>query len=415
MDKKYLDFSDLDAYKRAFNLSNFIWDIVIKWAYFPKITVGKQIVDSADSISANIAEGFGRYSKKDKIRFYRISYGSLKEVVDWKEKSNTRKLITKEEYKYIEVSRYLPIFVLNKIKCFMELYNGQNLIEFAERFKSNEDCKEYLAYMKWTEGYECLKCGHKAGQKRRDFSMVCNKCSHIESATANTLFHKVKFGIRKAFFICFEMSTTTKSLSASHIGVRFGITEKTARLFMHKVREAMKSSENHPIDGNVHIDEFVVGGKEVGAVGRSYHTKKKKIVCAVELTDEGKVKRMYSMRIDNYSSKELKLMFEKHISEKAKVVTDKWKGYRPLMKQYNIEQIESNHGMNFKALHTMIHQVKSWIRTTYSWVSESNIDRYLDEFSYRINRSQSKENIFNNLVRRMVVADKMYQTQIVCT
>ena len=317
--------------------------------------------------------------------------------------------------KFIEVSRYLPIFVLNKIKCFMELYNGQNLIEFAERFKSNEDCKEYLAYMKWTEGYECLKCGHKAGQKRRDFSMVCNKCSHIESATANTLFHKVKFGIRKAFFICFEMSTTTKSLSASHIGVRFGITEKTARLFMHKVREAMKSSENHPIDGNVHIDEFVVGGKEVGAVGRSYHTKKKKIVCAVELTDEGKVKRMYSMRIDNYSSKELKLMFEKHISEKAKVVTDKWKGYRPLMKQYNIEQIESNHGMNFKALHTMIHQVKSWIRTTYSWVSESNIDRYLDEFSYRINRSQSKENIFNNLVRRMVVADKMYQTQIVCT
>lgn len=101
MDKKYLNFSDLDAYKRAFNLSNFIWDIVIKWEYFSKITVGKQIVDSADSISANIAEGFGRYSKKDKIRFYRISYGSLKEVVDWKEKSNVRKLITKEEYKHI--------------------------------------------------------------------------------------------------------------------------------------------------------------------------------------------------------------------------------------------------------------------------------------------------------------------------
>lgn len=295
----------------------------------------------------------------------------------------------------------------------MELYKGQNLLDFAERFKSNEDCKEYLAYMKWNDGYKCLKCGHESSQKRRDFSMVCNKCSHIESATANTLFHKVKFGIRKAFFICFEMSTTTKSLSASHIGVRFGITEKTARLFMHKVREAMKSSENHPIDGNVHIDEFVVGGKESGVVGRSYHTKKKKIVCAVELTDEGKVKRMYSMKITNYSSKELQRIFDKHISEKAKVVTDKWKGYRPLMKQYSIEQIESDHGMNFKALHTMIHQVKSWIRTTYSWVSESNIDRYLDEFSYRINRSQSKEIIFNNLVRRMVVADKIYQVELV--
>lgn len=85
------------------------------------------------------------------------------------------------------------------------------------------------------------------------------------------------------------MSTTTKSLSASHIGDRFSITKKTARLFMHKLREAMRSSENYPINGNVHIDEFVVGGKETGAVGRSYHTKRKEVVCAAELTDEGKV------------------------------------------------------------------------------------------------------------------------------
>ncbi len=184
---------------------------------------------------------------------------------------------------------------------------------------------------------------------------------------------------------------------------------------MHKVREAMKSSDNHPMDGIVHVDEFVVGGKEKGKVGRSYNVKKKKVVCAVELTDEGKVKRMYSMKIDNYSAKELEKIFEKHISGEASVVTDKWKGYRPLMKQYNITQIESGHGLNFKALHTMIHQVKSWIRTTYSWVSEFNINRYLNEFCYRINRSLMKENIFNNLIRRMVAAEKIYQDKLICT
>lgn len=59
------------------------------------------------------------------------------------------------------------------------------------------------------------------------------------------------------------------------MGVRFGVTEKTVRLFMNKVREAMKSSENYPIDGNVRVDEFVVGGKEQGKVGRSYNSKKK--------------------------------------------------------------------------------------------------------------------------------------------
>ena len=297
----------------------------------------------------------------------------------------------------------------------MKIYNGQNLLEFADRFKTDEDCIEYLAYFKWEEEYKCHKCGHFGSQIRSNHSRTCNKCSYTESSMANTLFHKVKFGIRKAFFICFEMGTTTKSLSASYLAERYGITEKTARLFMHKVREAMKSRLNHPIKGTVHIDEFVIGGKEAGKVGRSYNSKKKKIACAVELTDEGKVKRMYSMKIENYSAQELKILFDKHISKEASVTTDKWRGYRPLMDKWDITQIESEHGLNFKALHTMIHQLKSWIRTTYSWVSDFNINRYMDEFCYRINRTLMKDNIFNNLIGRMVTADKIYQTKLICS
>jgi len=297
----------------------------------------------------------------------------------------------------------------------MDFYKGQNLLEFAEHFQSEESCKEYLSKIKWQTGFKCVKCTHTKSQIRKNHSRTCNKCSHTETASANTLFHKVKFGLRKAFFMCFEMSTTTKSLSASYMAERFGVTEKTARLFMHKVREAMKSSENHPMKGRVEVDEFVVGGKEKGMVGRSYDAKKKKAVCAVEYTESGKVKRMYSIKINNYSANELKTIFEKHISNEALVTTDKWKGYRPLQKDYNITQVESDHGANFLTLHTMIHQMKSWIRTTYSWVSDFNIDRYFSEFCYRLNRSQSKINIFHNIVERMVKADKIYQSKLICT
>jgi len=296
----------------------------------------------------------------------------------------------------------------------MNIFIGQNLLDFTEHFESDNDCKKYLAKIKWEEGYSCVKCGNTSSQIRKDFSRTCNKCSHTETAPSNTLFHKVKFGIRKAFFIIFEMSTTTKSLSASQMGVRYGVTEKTARLFMHKVRDAMKSSENYPIKGNVHVDEFVIGGKEKGKVGRSYDSKKKKIVCSVELTNTGKVRRMYALKIDSYSSKELKVIFEKHIDPVAKVTTDQWKGYRPLSKLYNITQYKSEGGVNFKALHIMIHQVKSWLRTTYSWISPFNVNRYLDEFCYRINRSQSKDSIFNNLIKRMVKAEKKYQLEFIC-
>jgi hypothetical protein len=60
------------------------------------------------------------------------------------------------------------------------------------------------------------------------------------------------------------------------MGVRFGITEKTARMFMHKVREAMKSSGNDPMDGAVHIDEFVVGGKEQARLVAATTARRKK-------------------------------------------------------------------------------------------------------------------------------------------
>jgi four helix bundle protein len=100
-DKKFLKLNDIEAYRIAFKLSNYVWDVVIKWDYFAKDTVGKQFVKAIDSVSANIAEGFGRYSKKDKIKFFRYSFGSLYESLDWNEKSHVRKLLNQEDYSFI--------------------------------------------------------------------------------------------------------------------------------------------------------------------------------------------------------------------------------------------------------------------------------------------------------------------------
>jgi len=101
LEKKFLKLNDIEAYKTAFKLSNYVWDLIIKWDYFAKDTVGKQFVKAIDSISANIAEGFGRYSKKDKIKFFRYNFGSLYESLDWNEKSHVRNLLSQEDYSFI--------------------------------------------------------------------------------------------------------------------------------------------------------------------------------------------------------------------------------------------------------------------------------------------------------------------------
>lgn len=96
MPKEYLTLEKLSAYQLAFSFSNDVWKEVVCWDYFAKDTVGKQLVRSVDSISANIAEGFGRYSKKDKVRFYRISMGALEEATDWIKKALARRLISSQ-------------------------------------------------------------------------------------------------------------------------------------------------------------------------------------------------------------------------------------------------------------------------------------------------------------------------------
>lgn len=117
MNKKFLTLNDISAYKIAFELSQYVWTIVIKWDHFAKDTIGKQFVRAVDSNSANIAEGFSRFFKKEKIQFYRYSFGSVGESRDWNEKSKARNLVTLKQYEHIlsQINR-LPIEINNLIR-----------------------------------------------------------------------------------------------------------------------------------------------------------------------------------------------------------------------------------------------------------------------------------------------------------
>lgn len=95
---KYLKLNDIESYKIAFNLSNYVWEIVNNWDYFEKKTIGSQFVNAIDSISANIAEGFGRYFYKENKLFCYYARGSLLETFTWSLKAFERDLISKEQY-----------------------------------------------------------------------------------------------------------------------------------------------------------------------------------------------------------------------------------------------------------------------------------------------------------------------------
>ena len=116
---------DLEVYNLADTFGNKIWFLVLEWDYFTKDTVGKQLTRAADSISENIAEGFGRYHYKENKNFCYFSRGSLIETKGWLNKCLVRNLISAD--KHIELIKELET-IHHKLNIYIK-YVGKKIIE----------------------------------------------------------------------------------------------------------------------------------------------------------------------------------------------------------------------------------------------------------------------------------------------
>lgn len=282
------------------------------------------------------------------------------------------------------------------------MFKGVSAVDFRKQFKTEDDCLKYLVDLKWSNGFKCVKCGHNEYYKGRQwFYCRCGKCMYDESATAGTMFHKCKLGLLRAFEMAFRISVRKKGMSTCELGKEFDCQQKSAWLFKAKLQEAMKSSEQYDLQGSVEIDEFMVGGFEQEAPGRT-HGEKSLVVLAVEKVIDKKgnenLGRAYARVIDDSSAQSLKTIFEKHIAKDAEAKTDGWRGYLPLKKEWNINQELSNKGGNFQMLHIHIMNIKGWLRGIHHKCSSNRLQNYLNEYHFRFNRRWFMDIIWHKLI-----------------
>lgn len=280
-------------------------------------------------------------------------------------------------------------------------FKSLSLFEFQELFSSSEDCLKYLSKLKWKDGFNCRHCGHgHSCDGKAAYSRQCTSCRYVESPTAQTLFHKVKFDLLKAFYIVYFLSTNKKGITSTELSRKLNLRQKTCWAFKRKVMKAMKSSGHHPITGKAEVDETVFGGQETGVRGRK-NKNKKLVVVGIEKKKKG-VSRIYARIIDKADAKSLGSFMKDHIASDANVTTDKWNGYTPLIKDFqNLVQLYSgDKGGNFPEIHRVIMKLKGWLRGVHHHVRD--LQDYLDEYCYRFNRSFMKEALFDNLMNRMI-------------
>ena len=289
------------------------------------------------------------------------------------------------------------------------MFKGVTISEFQERFKTDSDCLDYLYELKWSKGFECKKCGHtesRTGNTQRD--KRCLKCGYEESVTAQTLFHKIKFSIHSAFYICYRICIAKKGLSSMELSRELGLRQVTCWAFKRKIQQSMVSSGLHKLAGNVDVDEFSVGGVDSGEQGRSKGDKKL-VTLIVEKTKADKIGRVYAQKIDDYSAKEIGTVLDKYVDKnKATIKADCWSAYTSLSKEWNITQVKSNNGKNYEKLHIIIMNFKAWLRGIHHKCSETHIQGYLNEFCYRMNRRNHLNTAFHKLIDRMVSHTPFY-------
>lgn len=288
-----------------------------------------------------------------------------------------------------------------------------SLFEFQRKFSTERDCVKYLYEIKWKDGYVCKKCSHTHYCKGiKEFDKQCTKCNYIESPTAQTIFHKVKFPLLKAFHIVYFISTNKKGITSTELARKLELKQKVCWLFKRKVMKAMESSENFPLDGIVEVDETFIGGTDENSKGRKKGNKKL-VVVAIEKKKKG-VSRFYAKVIDKANSENLGGFMRTIIKKEATITTDEWTGYKPLGKEFkNMIHIKSGKkGENFPELHRVIMNFKGWLRGLHHHVKD--LQEYINEYTYRFNRSFMKGNIFDNLIDRMMKKTHYSYNSIIC-
>jgi len=150
------NFEKLQVYKLAEDLADGIWAVVLTWDYLAKDTVGKQIIRSADSIGANIAEGTGKGTFQDNRRYIRMARGSLYETQHWLRRSYKRGLLNQQQ---VESLKTILNELSPKLHAYFRAINnaaviGKNKVQ-STKYKAQIQCAKLHAWPDVSFFYSC--------------------------------------------------------------------------------------------------------------------------------------------------------------------------------------------------------------------------------------------------------------------
>jgi transposase-like protein len=285
--------------------------------------------------------------------------------------------------------------------------------EFLTQFKSEDDCWDYLFWIRWPDGYVCLNCNNAKYWLTKDKTIHCSNCECETTVTSGTIFHKTRKPLLLWFHIMWWVVAQKTGASANNLKDFMGFgSYETAWAWLHKLRRAMVRPMREKLTGEVEVDETYIGGIEIGNTnkGRGAETKIL-VVVAVECIGK-QIGRVRFQIIDEASTENLSKFIDENVEVNSTIITDGWSGYSFLANstKYKFEKkVISGSGKQAHELLPHVHLVdslvKRWINGTHQGnISAKHLQYYLDEFAFRFNRKLStyRGKLFFRLMQQAV-------------
>lgn len=286
---------------------------------------------------------------------------------------------------------------------------------FAPRFTDENAAREYLEGIHWPEGPLCPHCGsdnakrlppqkrkatkaHPGGTVRKGV-VQCNDCRKQYTVTVGTVFERSKVPLNKWLLANHLLCASKKGISGHQMARMLGVTYKTAWFMMHRIREAMKDTDQGPMGGHgstIEADETYVGGK----VGNRHASKRfgdkksspfRDKQPVVSLVERGG--RVRSFHVAKVTGPQLREVLVTNADRGSWLMTDEHAGYKKVGKEYTGHGVVSHsRGEYVRATYFHTNTIENFfsilkrgITGVYHHVSEAHLKRYITEFDFRYN------------------------------
>jgi transposase-like protein len=280
--------------------------------------------------------------------------------------------------------------------------------EFQRLFGAEEDCIQFLFQNKWPSGFICSRCEHTQAYKicsRRLPLYECSSCHYQSSLTSGTVMEGSRTELRKWFLALFLVSRTSKGTNAVELSSALKVTYKTAWLILSKIRCAISQADaSILLSGIVRVNTAIYGCPHNPSVYR--HPKQQPLLIGATMNNQSepllvKMKHLHEKHRD-WSSLFLpgaKAFIDQHIDPQTT----------------NLECITGRYRSNrLKNLTKTVSQASKWINETFHSLGPKHLQKYLDEFCYRLNHTIANTPIFLHLSRLCATSPTITYANLIC-